>query len=191
MPLSFTHKIKDTEYFLLQGDITHQETDAIVNAANGSLMGGGGVDGAIHAAGGPAILEACKVIRKKEGECLTGHSVITTGGKLKAKYVIHTVGPVWQGGMGREAAQLKSCYVSSLALARANKVTSLSFPSVSTGVYRFPIELAAEIAQGTVIDDIRTRGGLSKVGFVLFDSRSFDTYLSVLRNVCLKAELSL
>src|SRR5688572_28414643 len=123
---------------VVQGDITKMEVDAIVNAANSSLMGGGGVDGAIHRAGGPEILEACRKIIAKQGTCKTGDAVITTGGKLPARYVIHTEGPVWNGGKNDEAAKLANCYRNSLMLAVSNKVKSIAFPNISTGIYHFP-----------------------------------------------------
>ena len=128
------------------GDITTQTTEAIVNAANSGLLGGGGVDGAIHRAGGPQILQECKEIRARQGGCPTGQAVITGGGRLKASYVIHTVGPVWSGGNRKEDELLRSAYWSSLALARERGIRTISFPSISTGVYHFPVERAARIA---------------------------------------------
>jgi O-acetyl-ADP-ribose deacetylase (regulator of RNase III) len=127
---------------LRHGDITVEDTDAIVNAANSSLLGGGGVDGAIHRAGGPAILEECRNIRASRGGCPTGEAVVTGGGNLKARYVIHTVGPVWQGGDAREDHLLRQAYLNSLSLACSLAIHSLSFPSISTGVYGFPIHRA-------------------------------------------------
>jgi O-acetyl-ADP-ribose deacetylase (regulator of RNase III) len=126
------------------GDITTQTTEAIVNAANSGLLGGGGVDGAIHRAGGPQILQECKEIRARQGGCPTGQAVITGGGRLKASYVIHTVGPVWSGGNRKEDELLRSAYWSSLALARERGIRTISFPSISTGVYHFPVERAAQ-----------------------------------------------
>ncbi|HHU86287.1 MAG TPA: O-acetyl-ADP-ribose deacetylase, partial [Peptococcaceae bacterium] len=134
------------------GDITTQTTEAIVNAANSGLLGGGGVDGAIHRAGGPQILQECKEIRARQGGCPTGQAVITGGGRLKASYVIHTVGPVWSGGNRKEDELLRSAYWSSLALARERGIRTISFPSISTGVYHFPVERAARIAVKTVLD---------------------------------------
>jgi len=130
---------------IIQGDITKQGTDAIVNAANSSLMGGGGVDGAIHRAGGPAILEECKKIVSRQGRLPTGKAVITTGGNLKAGYVIHTVGPVWRGGDKGESELLTSAYRESLEVAAENKLSSISFPSISTGVYGYPVDQAAAL----------------------------------------------
>ncbi len=135
---------------MIRGDITEQDTEAIVNAANTSLLGGGGVDGAIHRAGGPEILEECKKIRARQEGCPTGEAVITTGGKLKAKYVIHTVGPVWSGGNQNENLLLGNTYRNSLILAKDKGIKSISFPSISTGAYRFPIYDAARIALSSV-----------------------------------------
>jgi O-acetyl-ADP-ribose deacetylase (regulator of RNase III) len=155
---------------VVQGDITRVETDAIVNAANSSLMGGGGVDGAIHRAGGSTILEACKAIVARQGECPAGEAVITTGGNLPAKYVIHTVGPVWHGGNRNEELKLADCYRNSLALAVANNCCSVAFPNISTGVYRFPKELAAQIAVETVKQFLTTHPSIGKVLFVCFEA---------------------
>lgn len=160
---------------LLQGDITLQETDAIVNAANSSLMGGGGVDGAIHRAGGPEILEQCKHIVADNGRLPTGEAVITTGGRLSAKHVIHTVGPIWSGGGKNEHVLLKNAYYNSLSLAAAEKIKSIAFPSISTGAYRFPIEKAAEIALSTVIEFLRGNP-LEEVRFVLFSRDDYEMY---------------
>jgi O-acetyl-ADP-ribose deacetylase (regulator of RNase III) len=155
---------------VVQGDITRVETDAIVNAANSSLMGGGGVDGAIHRAGGPAILEACKAIVARQGECPAGEAVITTGGNLPAKYVIHTVGPMWHGGDRNEEQKLVNCYRNSLVLAVANDCRTVAFPNISTGVYRFPKELAAKIAVETVKQFLTTHPSIGKVLFVCFEA---------------------
>jgi O-acetyl-ADP-ribose deacetylase (regulator of RNase III) len=169
---------------IIQGDITHQGTDAIVNAANSSLMGGGGVDGAIHRAGGPAILEECKQIVSRQGQLPTGKAVMTIGGNLKAKYVIHTVGPVWHGGSKGEPELLASAYHESLKLAMAHKLSSVSFPSVSTGVYGYPVNQAAKVALDNVADVLsRSPTSLREVVFVLFDSRTFDAYRAALREI--------
>jgi len=169
---------------IIQGDIIRQATDAIVNAANSGLMGGGGVDGAIHRAGGPAILEECKQIVAKQGRLPTGQAVITTGGKLKAKYVIHTVGPVWRGGSNDEAALLESAYRESLKLAAAHKLTSVSFPSISTGAYGYPLAEAAEIALKTTASFLSSQpSSLKEVVFVLFDARSYQAYATALEEL--------
>lgn len=157
---------------LLRGDITRVSVDAIVNAANTSLLGGGGVDGAIHRAGGPAILEECRRI----GGCKTGEAVITTGGTLPAGYVIHTVGPVWNGGGRGEPELLASAYHNSLRLAAEHTLTSLAFPSISTGIYGYPIALASRIALGTTIAHLRAGGSLRRVLFVLFSDHDLEVY---------------
>lgn len=168
---------------LTLGDITQQDVDAIVNAANSSLMGGGGVDGAIHRAGGPQILQECKRIREASGRCPTGQAVITSGGNLKARFVIHAVGPVWRGGGANEQALLASAYQSSLQLAAANEIASLSFPSISTGAYGFPVNLASVIALNTVREFLRLNDCITNVRFVLFDKHTRDTYLDALKNL--------
>jgi len=169
---------------IIKGDITQQETEAIVNAANSSLMGGGGVDGAIHRAGGPAILEECKQIVAKQGRLPTGKAVITTGGNLKVRYVIHTVGPVWYGGQRGETELLASAYRESLKLAAENKLGSISFPSISTGAYGYPTDKAAKTALETVISFLRqSPGSIREVVFVLFDSATFSAYSSALDGI--------
>jgi O-acetyl-ADP-ribose deacetylase len=168
---------------IIQGDITHQTTDAIVNAANSGLMGGGGVDGAIHRAGGPAILEECKKIVAKQGQLPTGKAVITTAGNMKSKHVIHTVGPVWRGGSQGEPQLLASAYRESLSLADENGLTSISFPSISTGVYGYPIEKAAAIAIKEVVDFLNKPTSIKEVVFVLFDTRTYEAYAEALRGV--------
>ncbi len=142
----------ETRIKLIFGDITKLEVDAIVNAANSSLMGGGGVDGAIHRAGGPQILAECREIVARQGRCSTGEAVITSGGNLPAKYVIHTVGPIWIGGNNNEPQLLKNAYLNSLKLAVANHCRTVAFPNISTGVYGYPKELAAKIAIQAVSD---------------------------------------
>jgi len=169
---------------IIEGDITLQETDAIVNAAHSGLMGGGGVDGAIHRAGGPAILEECKQIVARQGRLPTGKAVITTGGNLKARYVIHTVGPVWYGGPGREPELLASAYRESLKLATDNHLSSVSFPSISTGAYGYPLEKASVTALETVISFLRqSPGSIREVVFVLFDPATFSAYSSALGRI--------
>lgn len=161
---------------VIQGDITKQRVDAIVNAANTALLGGGGVDGAIHRAGGPAILEACRAIRAKQGSCAVGEAVITTGGNLPAKYVIHTVGPVWNGGHKGEEELLASAYRNSLRLAVENGIRSLAFPNISTGIYHFPKEKAAGIAVHTVREFLANHTEVEQVIFVCFDKENYDLY---------------
>jgi O-acetyl-ADP-ribose deacetylase (regulator of RNase III) len=162
---------------LVQGDITKQTTEAIVNAANSSLMGGGGVDGAIHRAGGPAILEECKQIRAKIGRLPTGEAVITTGGNLPAKYVIHTVGPVWKGGSKGEPELLRNCYRNSLKCAKEKGIKTISFPSISTGVYGYPVDKAARVAIKAIIDFLSENPGIiDEVAMVLFDNQSYKVY---------------
>ncbi len=158
-------------------DITKETTEAIVNAANSSLMGGGGVDGAIHRAGGPSILEECKRIVAKIGRLPAGKAVITTGGRLPAKYVIHTVGPVYRDGKHREAETLASCYRESIRLADDQGIHSLAFPSISTGAYGYPVSEAAEVAIRTVIDTLPGTTHLQLVRFVLFDLSDCKTYV--------------
>ena len=175
-------QVKKTEVSMIQGDITKQATDAIVNAANSSLMGGGGVDGAIHRAGGPAILKECKEVVARQGKLPVGQAVMTTGGNLKARYVIHTVGPVWHGGSGNEAELLRSAYYECLRVATENKLASISFPSISTGAYGYPADEAADMAAGTVVSFLAEQTtSLEKVVFVLFDSRTYQSYCSALR----------
>jgi O-acetyl-ADP-ribose deacetylase (regulator of RNase III) len=164
---------------LVRGDITQQDTDAIVNAANTTLLGGGGVDGAIHRAGGPAILAECRRL----GGCATGDAKITTGGKLPARYVIHTVGPVFHGGGSGESSQLASAYRRSLEVASAHAIRSLSFPSISTGAYGYPIADAARIALRTVSDYLGAHHDLALVRFVLFSASDLQTYASALAEI--------
>ncbi|NCO34188.1 MAG: O-acetyl-ADP-ribose deacetylase [Armatimonadetes bacterium CG2_30_59_28] len=164
---------------LLEGDITEQDTDAIVNAANKSLLGGGGVDGAIHRAGGPAILEECR----KLGGCETGDAKITGGGNMKAAHVIHTVGPVYGGGHHDEAMKLASCYRRSLEVASENGIRSIAFPSISTGAYRYPIDEAARMALAAVIEYLNSHTDITEVRFVLFGGNAFSAYCKALREM--------
>jgi O-acetyl-ADP-ribose deacetylase (regulator of RNase III) len=157
---------------ILRGDITKLKVDAIVNAANNSLMGGGGVDGAIHRAGGPTILEECRKIVAKLGGCETGEAVITTGGNLPAKFVIHTVGPVWHGGKQNEALKLSNCYKNSLQVAIENDCKTVAFPNISTGIYGYPKEEAARIAFNTVKEFLLSANKIEKVIFVCFDEEN-------------------
>ena len=157
---------------LYQGDITRLDTAAIVNAANSSLLGGGGVDGAIHRAGGPAILAACRAIVAERGECPTGAAVLTTGGELPARSVIHTVGPVWQDGSQGEAGLLARCYDNCLRLAAENQLDSVAFPAISTGVYGYPKDKAARVAVQTVREFLATHELPATVVFVPHDGES-------------------
>lgn len=168
--------IRQSVLALVQGDITQEETDAIVNAANTRLRGGAGVDGAIHRAGGPSILAECRKI----GGCPTGEAVLTTGGNLKARYVIHTVGPVYQGGGKGEARLLRSCYDASLRLAAARHLKSIAFPAISTGAYGYPLEEGARIALTAAVDYLRSHAGIARIHFVLFDRRTYDVFSRVL-----------
>lgn len=158
---------------VIKGDITHVHVDAMVNAANSSLLGGGGVDGAIHRAGGSVIMEECKKIVARQGGCETGQAVITTAGNLPAKFVIHTVGPVWSGGHRSEEQQLANCYRNSLQLAAENHCRTVAFPNISTGVYRFPKDKAARIALDTVGMFLSGSEALEKVYFVCFDEDNY------------------
>lgn len=171
-------KVANTRIVFTKGDITLQDTGAIVNAANSSLMGGGGVDGAIHRAGGPAILEECKKIVAAKGSCPAGRAVITTGGNLKARYVIHTVGPIWRGGDLGEDELLRQAYLNSLSLAAEHGVKSVAFPAISTGAYRFPKERATRIAIGTVLAFVKETP-LDEVRFVLFSDEDLAVYKRV------------
>ncbi|MBI4516136.1 MAG: O-acetyl-ADP-ribose deacetylase [Deltaproteobacteria bacterium] len=164
---------------LVRGDITQQDTDAIVNAANSTLLGGGGVDGAIHRAGGPAILLACRAL----GGCNTGDAKITTGGQLPARYVIHAVGPVYRGGAHREADLLASAYRRSLEVARENRLASVAFPSISTGAYAYPVAHAARIALRTVRDYLRCHSDITLVRFILFSSADLQAYALALEEI--------
>ena len=162
-------------------DITKLAVDAIVNAANSTLLGGGGVDGAIHRAGGPSILAECKRIVEKIGRLPAGKAVMTTGGRLPAKYVIHTVGPVWSGGKRGEAKTLASAYRESMRVADENSVTTIAFPSISTGAYRYPLNEAAKIAIKTVTEALQASLFIKEVRFALFDSSTLDVYVAAAR----------
>lgn len=166
---------------LLQGDITKVKVDAIVNAANTSLLGGGGVDGAIHRAGGKAILDDCQKIRSKQGGCKVGEAVITTAGNLSAKFVIHTVGPVWNDGNKNEEELLYNAYKNSLLLAEQNQLQTIAFPNISTGIYRFPKSKAAEIAIKAVKDFSNISQSLQTILFVCFDKENFNIYNTLLK----------
>ena len=165
---------------VLQGDITTLEVDAIVNAANSGLGGGGGVDGAIHRAAGPKLVEECKTIRERQGGCPPGEAVITTGADLKAKFIIHAVGPTWNGGKEDEPQLLASAYRNSLILAVSNSVQSIAFPNISTGIYRFPKKMAAEIAIREVNEFLNNDTTIQKVIFCCFDEENYKLYNQLL-----------
>jgi O-acetyl-ADP-ribose deacetylase (regulator of RNase III) len=162
---------------VVQGDITKLAVDAIVNAANTTLLGGGGVDGAIHRAAGPELLAECRTL----GGCPTGEARITKGYRLPARWVIHTVGPVWSGGHHREEQLLASCYRSSLELAERHEAKTIAFPAISTGAYRFPLERATEIAVREAAQFLSGHASMEKVTFVCFDRRTYDCYQTALR----------
>lgn len=166
---------------LIKGDITKVNADAIVNAANSSLLGGGGVDGAIHRAGGKAILEECIAIRNRQGSCKTGEAVITTAGNLPAKWVIHTVGPVWNGGGKGEAELLANSYRNSLKLGVQNNTKTIAFPNISTGIYGYPKDKAAEVAVNSVTEFLLENETLQEVIFVCFDNENYKFYNALLR----------
>jgi len=162
---------------VIKGDITQLDVDAIVNAANASLMGGGGVDGAIHRAGGPAILEECRAIRARQGGCDTGKAVITTAGNMPSTYVIHTVGPVWREAVSLEMDRLlANCYTNSLAIAKSKNLKRIAFPNISTGVYHFPKTRAAKVAIEAVRQFLETPSEIEEVIFVCFDEENYDLY---------------
>jgi O-acetyl-ADP-ribose deacetylase (regulator of RNase III) len=163
---------------ILKGDITKLKVDAIVNAANTSLLGGGGVDGAIHRGAGPELLE----FNRKLGGCATGEAKISPGFKLPAKFIIHAVGPVWDGGKNNEDKLLANCYKNSLKLARENKVKTIAFPAISTGVYRFPLERATKIAVDEVKKFLEKNESIEKVIFVCFDEETYQVYKDVLKD---------
>jgi O-acetyl-ADP-ribose deacetylase len=165
---------------LVRGDITREAVDAIVNAANSSLMGGGGVDGAIHRGGGPAILEECRAIRARQGSLPPGQAVITTAGRLPSRHVIHTVGPVYRDGRHGEPDTLARCYRTSLALAASRGLATVAFPSISTGVYGYPVAAAAAVALGAVRDVLAAGSPVELVRFVLFSDADLAAYEAAL-----------
>jgi len=165
---------------VVRGDITRMQVDAIVNAANSSLMGGGGVDGAIHRNGGPAILEECKMIIARQGSCKTGEAVITTAGNLPSRFVIHTVGPVWNGGKSNEEVNLANCYINSLRLALENNVQTIAFPNISTGIYGYPKKDAAQTAVEAVSSFLHSDPAMTKLYFVCFDEENYFIYQNII-----------
>jgi O-acetyl-ADP-ribose deacetylase (regulator of RNase III) len=168
--------MKNNQIQVIQGDITCQTTDAIVNAANETLLGGGGVDGAIHSAAGEELESACLKIYKEKGGCKTGEAVITTGGNLPARFVIHTVGPVWRGGKQQEPELLSRAYLNSLRLAAENGIKTIAFPNISTGIYGFPKKQASKIAVSTVVDFLKNKTSIENVIFVCFDKENYELY---------------
>jgi O-acetyl-ADP-ribose deacetylase (regulator of RNase III) len=184
------YQVGKAKISLVQGDITEMETDVIVNAANPSLMGGGGVDGAIHRKGGPKILEECKQIRATQwpNGLPTGKAVITTGGNLKAKYVIHTVGPIWRGGKSGEPELLAEAYKNSLALASSKGLKTIAFPSISTGAYGYPIEKACKVALRTVKEFLEKENKLEEVVFVLYTKHDFEVYKEAAKEILTKVK---
>jgi len=174
-----TITINNTEISLVIGDITRTDTEVIVNAANSGLRGGGGVDGAIHRAGGPVIMEECRKI----GSCPTGNAVVTSAGNLPVRYIIHAVGPIYRGGNQGEDEALRSAYHESMERATENDVASVSFPAISAGVYGYPLDEAARIAVETVRDYLKEHSGMERVQFVLFDQRTFDAFNRALESL--------
>ena len=167
---------------IIKADITKSVIDVIVNAANSSLLGGGGVDGAIHRAGGPAILEACRKIVAKQGSCKTGEAVITTAGNLRCKFVIHTVGPIWLGGKNNEAKLLQNCYTNSLDLAVENNCRTITFPNVSTGVYGFPKEMAASLSVDAINNFLDKNTEIDEVVLCCYDEENYNLLQSLIDN---------
>ncbi|WP_342357348.1 O-acetyl-ADP-ribose deacetylase [Paenibacillus aceris] len=169
---------------VVKDDITKSKLDCIVNAANTSLLGGGGVDGAIHRAGGKEIVTECIKIRERQGGCPVGEAVITTAGKLDAKFVIHTVGPVWNNGLRNEEEKLKNCYLNSLNLANQYHIASIAFPNISTGIYKFPKKKAAEIAVSSVREIIEgNNSSVRRIQFVCFDDENYHIYLKTIKGL--------
>lgn len=175
--------IKGVKVSLIKDDITRQKVDAIVNSANSSLLGGGGVDGAIHSAAGIKVIEECRHLRQTFGGCNVGEAVITTGGNLQAKYIIHTVGPVYRGGVQNEAHCLKCAYLSSLILGKQKNIKSIAFPSVGTGLNEYPVDEAAEIALRTIINFCDNYNGYEEIRMVLFSRNDFLVYQNTLDNI--------
>ncbi|MCU4580546.1 O-acetyl-ADP-ribose deacetylase [Acinetobacter gyllenbergii] len=171
---------------IIKADITQVAVDAIVNAANTSLLGGGGVDGAIHRRGGAVILADCQKIRAKQGGCAVGEAVVTTAGNLPAKYVIHTVGPTWVDGQHQEARLLENAYRNCFKLAEQLELECVAFPNISTGIYRFPKQLAAQIALTTICEELNRSQSLKEVIFVCFDDENFNIYQELKESLNLK-----
>ena len=183
MAMAARRRFGETAIILTQGDITRETVDAIVNAANSSLMGGGGVDGAIHRAGGPQILAECRQIVARQGGCPTGEAVITGAGRLAARHVVHAVGPVWQGGRAGEPELLASAYRNSLTLAAAQGARTIAFPAISAGIYGYPLDRAAAVALGIARDYALARPDFAEIRFVLFSADSFAAFEMALRSL--------
>lgn len=180
---NLSKRVNKTNIILERGNITQQAVDAIVNAANSSLLGGGGVDGAIHRAGGPTILAECQQIRDRQGGCKPGNAVITSAGNLNAKHVVHTVGPVWHGGDNGEPEILASAYRTSLVLAAEAGDKTIAFPSISTGAYGYPIKEAAAVAVDTVVNYAKWQESFNEVRFVVFDDAALTAFQIALAKV--------
>ena len=178
--MTIARKLPSATLTLVLGDITTQDVDAIVNAANSSLLGGGGVDGAIHRAAGSQLLDECRKIVARQGGCPPGEAVITGGGRLKARFVIHTVGPIWRGGSHKEDETLAAAYRNSLQLAAGHKLTSIAFPSISTGAYGFPVERASRIAYTTVTKFLATRTSVVEARLVVFSADDYAVYVALM-----------
>lgn len=181
--MAFSANINKSKITLVVGDITKQKVDAVVNAANNMLIGGGGVDGAIHRAAGPKLHEECMEIIRKQGECPTGEAVITSGGNMPAKYVIHTVGPIWYGGDANEPELLANCYRNSLKLAVKNGLKTIAFPSISTGAFGYPVEKAAIVAIKSVKDFLESNDEIDEAIFVLFNDAIYSSYENALKSL--------
>ncbi len=175
--------LNKTKIILKKGDITHEEVDVIVNAANSGLLGGGGVDGAIHRAGGGAVLEECQKIRETKGRCHPGHAVMTGAGKLHAKHVVHAVGPIWHGGKDEESKVLKNAYLNSMKLAKESGAKSIAFPSISTGAYGYPIDQAAEVALGAIREFVSKNTEIEEVRLIMFTEEDYRVYEETLRKL--------
>lgn len=174
--------IKYGKIKVLKGDLTKQDVEAIVNAANSGLRGGGGVDGAIHRAAGKVIDDECRLIIEKIGHLKTGEAVITTGGNLKARYVIHAVGPIWRGGNENEMDLLADAYKNSLKIAEERGIKSIAFPNISTGIFGFPKDLAAKVAIETVCESLKTLKSINEIRFVCYDEYNYDIYKKIIES---------
>lgn len=179
-------KVNKTTFSIKQGDITQEVVDVIVNAANSGLLGGGGVDGAIHRAAGPSVLEECAAIRESQGKCPTGGAVITGAGNLRAKFIVHAVGPVWSGGERQEEQKLKDAYTNSLEVSARKGAKSIAFPAISTGAYRYPIKEAAGVALKVCADYAKSSEQFEEIRFILFSARDLRVYAEELAQLALE-----